>query len=70
MNIRYVRKEKKKTSPNGASVPTNTPGKEDNPLSYPFPEIYEYFLYTPAQGTAGSASWPSGRARSPVCPCR
>jgi len=53
MNIRYVRKEKKKRDASGASIPTNTPGKEENPLNYPFPEIYEYFLYTPGQGTAG-----------------
>jgi hypothetical protein len=46
MKIRYVRQEKKKNNNNGNTV-SQLKSSEEDPMTFNFPEIEEYFLYTP-----------------------
>ena len=50
MKIRYVRQEKKKKGDNGLDRSNALTGlNTGNPLDYEFPELEEYFVYTPKQ---------------------
>ena len=47
MKMRYVRKQKKKDKDTYQRAAIT--GKIDNPMDYEFPELEEYFIYTPKQ---------------------
>ena len=47
MKMRYVRKQKKNEKDTYRRAATT--GKIDNPMDYEFPELEEYFIYTPKQ---------------------
>ena len=47
MKMRYVRKQKKKDKDTYQRA--SITGKIDNPMDYEFPELEEYFIYTPKQ---------------------
>ena len=50
MKIRYVRQEKKKKGDNGFTNANLITGlNTGNPMDYEFPELEEYFVYTPKQ---------------------
>ncbi len=50
MKIRYVRQQKKKKGDNGLDRSNALTGlNTGNPLDYEFPELEEYFVYTPKQ---------------------
>ena len=56
MKMRYVRQEKQKKAKNGVSPIMMNSGQQQDPMNFKFPEIEEYFVYTP------KTSYPVGSA--------
>ena len=47
MKMRYVRQEKQKKAKNAVSPIMMNSGQQQDPMDFKFPEIEEYFIYTP-----------------------
>jgi len=60
MKMRYVRQQKK--TPNDQNRLANVLKGTDNPMEYEFPEIEEYFLYTPKSSYSASTGASGGQA--------